>query len=79
MAKKAKQVEPDRVLIPGRPDLERCDNEVVSAKYTVWNFFPKVSESYVWIMRPTHTSRSSMKVTIETYRMGKAPYLLDRP
>ena len=42
MAKKEKPVEPDRILIPGKPDVERCDNKVVSAKYTIWNFFFKV-------------------------------------
>jgi hypothetical protein len=38
-----KKVEPDRVLILGKPDWNRCDNEVVSARYTLWTFFPKVS------------------------------------
>ena len=31
---------PDRVLVAGRPDLERCDNQVISARYTVYNFLP---------------------------------------
>ena len=43
MAKK-KEKEPDRVLIPGKPDLDRCDNKVVSARYTLYNFIPVVSE-----------------------------------
>jgi hypothetical protein len=34
--------EPDRTLVPGRPDFERCDNKVVSARFTVANFIPKV-------------------------------------
>ena len=41
MAKK-KVKEPDRVLIAGKPDLDRCDNKVVSARYTAFNFFPVV-------------------------------------
>ena len=44
MAKKDKEVaEPERILIPGKANLHRCDNKVVSAKYTAWNFFPLVS------------------------------------
>jgi hypothetical protein len=42
MAKKKKVKEPDRVLIPGRPDLDRCDNKVVSARYTAVTFLPVV-------------------------------------
>lgn len=30
--------EPDRILVPGRPDYERCDNKVVSARYTLYSF-----------------------------------------
>ena len=37
----------DRILIPGKPEMERCDNQVVSAKYTAWDFFPKVSTIYL--------------------------------
>lgn len=33
----------ERVLTAGCPELDRCDNKVISAKYTVWNFLPKVS------------------------------------
>lgn len=32
--------EADRVLVAGRPDYERCDNVVVSARYTLYNFLP---------------------------------------
>ena len=42
---KKKEKEPDRVLVPGKPDLERCDNKVVSARYTVYNFLPVVRSS----------------------------------
>ncbi len=42
MAKRKKVKEPDRVLVPGRPDLERCDNKVVSARYTAVTFLPVV-------------------------------------
>ena len=41
MAKK-KVKEPDRVLIGGKPDLDQCDNKVVSARYTALNFLPVV-------------------------------------
>ena len=34
--------EPDRVLLPGRPNLGQCDNRVRSARYTAWSFFPMV-------------------------------------
>ena len=34
--------EPDRVLIVGKPDSDRCDNKVVSARYTLLTFFPIV-------------------------------------
>jgi hypothetical protein len=42
MAKKTKVREPDRVLTLGRPDLERCDNKVVSARYNPVTFLPVV-------------------------------------
>lgn len=42
MAKKEKKKEPDRILIAGKPDTERCNNKVVSARYTPLNFFPVV-------------------------------------
>ena len=42
MAKKEKAKEPDRILIAGKPDLDRCNNEVVSARYTALNFIPVV-------------------------------------
>jgi hypothetical protein len=42
MAKKTKVKEPDRVLTLGKPDLERCDNKVVSARYNPITFFPVV-------------------------------------
>ena len=47
MAKKKKVKQPDRVLIPGRPDLERCDNKVVSARYTAVTFLPVVRRETV--------------------------------
>lgn len=37
------EVEVDRLLTPGNADYARCDNKVVSARYTVWNFLPIVS------------------------------------
>ena len=43
MAPKKEEVKaPDRVLIAGKPDLERCDNKVVSARYTLVSFLPVV-------------------------------------
>lgn len=41
--KHKKDKEPDRILIPGKPDYDRCDNKVVSARYTLYNFLPVVS------------------------------------
>jgi len=38
-----KKKEPDRILIPGKPNLERCDNKVISARYTALTFVPVVS------------------------------------
>ena len=39
----------ERLLLAGRPDFERCDNNVVTAKYTALTFLPMVSESqYIW-------------------------------
>jgi hypothetical protein len=45
MAPKAKKETPeaDRELIVGQGDYNRCDNKVVSARYTLWNFLPIVS------------------------------------
>jgi hypothetical protein len=33
----------DRVLVAGRPDFERCDNKVLTAKYSLLTFLPIVS------------------------------------
>jgi hypothetical protein len=35
--------ERERVLMAGRPNYYRCDNKIITAKYTVWNFLPIVS------------------------------------
>jgi hypothetical protein len=37
----------DRVLVAGRPDLNRCDNMITTSKYTIWTFFPIVRENEV--------------------------------
>jgi hypothetical protein len=37
-----KAKEPDRVLICGRPDFDRCDNQVTTARYTALTFLPVV-------------------------------------
>lgn len=42
LSKKKDKKEPDRVLIAGKPDYERCDNKVVSARYTPLTFLPVV-------------------------------------
>ena len=34
----------DRVLVAGRPDLNRCDNMITTSKYSVWSFLPIVRE-----------------------------------
>jgi hypothetical protein len=39
---KKKEKEADRVLLAGKPNLDRCDNKVVSARYTLYNFLPVV-------------------------------------
>jgi hypothetical protein len=45
MTAKVAETEPeaDRLLVLGRPDYDRCDNKVVSARYTIYNFLPVVS------------------------------------
>ncbi|EEC45989.1 P4, P type ATPase, partial [Phaeodactylum tricornutum CCAP 1055/1] len=37
---RVKVVAPDRILVPGKSNLDRCDNKVVSARYTALTFFP---------------------------------------
>ena len=32
----------DRVLVAGRPDLNRCDNMITTSKYTLYSFLPVV-------------------------------------
>lgn len=32
----------DRVLVAGLPDYTRCDNTLITSKYTPWNFLPLV-------------------------------------
>jgi hypothetical protein len=39
---KTKEKEPDRTLVLGRPDLEQCDNKVISARYNAITFIPVV-------------------------------------
>jgi hypothetical protein len=39
---RVKAKEPDRVLICGRPDFDRCDNKVTTARYTALTFLPVV-------------------------------------
>lgn len=43
VAPEEEEPEADRLLIPGKPDEDRCDNKVVSARYTVYNFLFIVS------------------------------------
>lgn len=38
----------DRILIAGRPNLERCDNKITTYKYTIWSFLPVVSPKLLW-------------------------------
>jgi len=67
MAKK-KEKEPDRILLPGKPDLERCDNKVVSARYTIYNFIPVVSDqSKTERRRTTNTVMSAATKVILFY------------
>jgi len=40
--KKLKPREPDRVLVLGKPDYERCDNKVITSRYTIVSFLPVV-------------------------------------
>jgi hypothetical protein len=35
----------DRILLAGRPDLERCNNKISTSKYTLALFLPVVSVS----------------------------------
>ena len=35
--------ETERILVAGRPDYSRCDNTVITAKFTAWTFLPLVS------------------------------------
>ena len=39
----------DRILITGRADYDQCDNQVISARYTLLSFFPLVS----WVSKKT--------------------------
>jgi hypothetical protein len=41
-----KAKEPDRVLICGKPDFDRCDNKVTTARYTVVTFLPVVRSPF---------------------------------
>ena len=43
----------DRLLIPGQPDYTRCDNTLITSKYTILNFLPIVSiQSWLLLWRP---------------------------
>ena len=46
--KKKDKKEPDRLLIVGKPDYERCDNKVVSARYSPLTFLPVVRINHLW-------------------------------
>ena len=41
-ASHSKVEDSDRVLVAGRPNYNRCDNVIVTSKYTVWSFLPVV-------------------------------------
>lgn len=49
--KKKDKKEPDRLLIVGKPDYERCDNKVVSARYSPLTFLPVVRINHLWTDR----------------------------
>jgi len=39
--------EPDRILLPGQPNFDKCDNKVISARYTALTFLPvAISEQF---------------------------------
>jgi hypothetical protein len=40
---KEKVKEPDRVLVCGKPDFQRCNNQVKTARYTLVTFLRVVS------------------------------------
>ena len=44
--------EADRLLVLGKPDYDRCDNKVVSARYTIYNFIPVVRNPFVHLQLP---------------------------
>jgi len=37
--------EPDRILIPGKPDFERCNNKIKTARYSALTFLPVVRQA----------------------------------
>jgi hypothetical protein len=41
---KAQKDEGPRLLLAGRPDLERCDNKISTSKYSLLSFIPVVSQ-----------------------------------
>lgn len=41
---KAEKDEGPRILLAGRPDLERCDNKISTSKYSLLSFIPVVSQ-----------------------------------
>jgi hypothetical protein len=41
----------DRILLAGRPELDRCDNRICTSKYTMYNFLPIVRTSATTISR----------------------------
>jgi hypothetical protein len=44
-----KEEEGDRILLVGQPDFERCDNKVITSKYSLLSFLPVVRGEFVFI------------------------------
>jgi hypothetical protein len=58
----------DRVLVAGRPNLERCDNMITTAKYTIWTFLPVVRRLSTVVYVSLHSNSIGVDVYIEQLR-----------
>lgn len=57
--------ETERILVAGRPNYQRCDNTVITAKFTVFTFLPLVSKDWLVLWRVTIGILENKSVSVQ--------------
>ena len=80
--KKTAKKEPNRLLTPGKPDFQRCDNQVITAIYTPLSFLPMVRRLvaciFLWMRKSKEdTSQLDREESAFTWKEETIPGLND--